>query len=120
MTNQKEFKYQNMKIIYENRRGEYVINIFDSYFYFYRDWWSNSILFKTNSKLINNNYNLNRDYIHINNNFSSILDKKHNKRGILMPKLKTSTIIKRFIKKNWGLIVGLLLLLLFYYLVFKK
>ena len=108
-------KMKNFDLSNGKRRSKYVISGNDSNINIHRNRRGYSLLSKTNSGSIDLKHHLGGSNIHFDNYFPTLLDKKYNKEGEEMRLIR----IKRWIKRNWGLVVGILLILLFYYLLVR-
>lgn len=97
-----------------NRKNKRIGECGNSFLNLHRCRWSNSLLYESNSKFPNRIYYSNRNNLHSGISNYSDINKSEDE------KMKTSTRIKRWIKRNIGWIVVILLILLFFYLVFSS
>lgn len=97
--------------------GRYINNIkcCDSFFYIYWCWWCNCLLYERNKGFINYLYNFIFNYICSGDDNSGFGGK-----GEVKMRKRTKKKIIRWFKDNWKIIAFIILVLLFYFLVFRK
>lgn len=111
---QKEFKEDKSKDIDEIGGDKYAIKHSNSVFNIHRSRGSDSNLSNPIQNNLHNNNSSHRGNLHTLNNNSSEL---YEGEDVAMPKIKTSTKIKRWFNENWKLIIVILLVLLFFYML---